>query len=77
MALWARYEIWYGLAAFAWNMLWPGGHHMVYGMAWQTSHGIWYGLARSFYVKRHSITCFKALPWTITPVHTLSGRRQL
>ena len=31
---------------------------MVYGMAWR-------GMSR--YVERHSITCFKALPWTIVP----------
>ena len=36
----------------------PGGHRMVYAMAWR---------GMSWYVERHSITCFKALPWAIVP----------
>ena len=31
---------------------------MVYGMAWR---------GMSWYVERHSITCFKALPWAVVP----------
>ena len=31
---------------------------MVYGMAWRS---------KSWYVERHSIPCFKALPWAIVP----------
>ena len=40
-------------------MVWPGGNGMVYGMAWR---------GMSWYVERHSITCFKALPWAIVPL---------
>ena len=77
MACWAQHDIWYGLVTMAWYMLWPGWHHMVYGMAWRTSQGICYGLARyvmawrgmSWYVVRHSITCFKALSWAISRSH--------
>ena len=76
-ACWARHDIWYGLVTMAWYMLWPGWHHMVYGMAWRTSQGICYGLARcvmawrgmSWYVVRHSITCFKALSLAISRSH--------
>ena len=39
-------------------MVWPSGHRIVYGMAWR---------GMSWYVERHSITCFKALPWAIVP----------
>ena len=43
----------YGLAGIKWYMVWPGGHRIVYGMACR---------GMSYYVERHSITCFKALP---------------
>ena len=48
----------YGLGGITWYMVWPGGHRMVHGMAWR---GI------SWYVEKHSITCFKALSWAIVP----------
>ena len=48
----------YGLAGITRYMVWPGGHRMVYGMAWRGT---------SWHVERHSITCFKALPWAIVP----------
>ena len=46
----------YGLAGITLYMVWPGGHRMVYCMTWQDM---------SWYVERHNITCFKALPWAI------------
>ena len=55
-SLWARHDIWYGLADMAWFMLWPGGHHMVNGMTWR---------GMSWYVENYRITCIKALPWAI------------
>ena len=39
-------------------MVWPGGHGIVYGMAWRDM---------PWYVERHSIAYFKALPWAIVP----------
>ena len=55
MAWWARNGVRYGLAAMAWLIVWPGGHHMVYGEV------------LSCYVERHSITCFKELSWATVP----------
>ena len=52
----------YGMVWRARNGVWPSGHRMVYGMAWR---GI------SWYVERHSITCFKALPWAIVLLEVL------
>ena len=63
----------------AWYMVWSVVHDIVYAMAWRAS--LWYGLAdiawymfffagevrMSWYVEKHSITCFKALPWAIVP----------
>ena len=48
----------YGITGITWYMVWPSGHRMVYGMAWR---------GMSWYVARHSITCFKALSWVIVP----------
>ena len=56
----------YGLVGITWYKVWPGGHRMTYGMALR---------GMSWYVERHSITCFKVLPWAIVlfkhtgPVH--------
>ena len=70
----------YGLAGILWYMVWPGGRRMIYGMVWR---------GMSWYVERHSITCFKALPWAIVPftvewpmsaggpVHTYRTRSQV
>ena len=33
------HDIWYGLAAIALYMLWPGGHHMVW--PGEVCHGMW------------------------------------
>ena len=49
-----------GLAGVTWYMVRPGGHRMVYGMDWR---------GMSWYVERHSITCFKALPWAVPRSH--------
>ena len=58
MAWRSWHDICYGLAGITWYMVWPGGHRMIYGLAWR---------GMPWYVERHSITCFKALPWTIVP----------
>ena len=52
-------------------MVLPIAHVMVYGMAWWASYGIWYGMAGITWsivwpgMERHSIKCFKVLPWAI------------
>ena len=60
MAWWVRHDIWhgicYGMAGITLYMVRPGGHRMVYRMVWR---------GMSWYVKRHIITCFKALPRNI------------
>ena len=62
MVWWARNGVWYGLVKR--HDIWYG----LAGMAWYMLYGMsWRGM--SWYVERHSITCFKALIWAIARSH--------